>query len=153
YGTQFERSWDRAAHWVDDGYVRGQIRGAFEILRRTPFVPAMDWWLAIAAVPVLRVWRHPVSTPTLIWALGLTGYFLVAWAAGPGFAPFRTPHTFAPLVVLAGAIGLDQIFAWLHAWLERGARRRARALLVGVGVVGLYAFFLPRLPVLQSFPA
>jgi hypothetical protein len=113
----------------------------------------MDWWLAIAVVPVLRVWRHPVSTQTLIWALGIAGYFLVAWAAGPGFAPFRTPHTFAPLVVLSGAIGLDQIFAWLHVWLERGSRRHARAVLVGAGVLALYAFFLARLPVLQSFPA
>jgi hypothetical protein len=51
FGAPFERSWDRAAHWINTGYVRGQARGAFEVLRRTPFSRR---WIGGSPLPSYR---------------------------------------------------------------------------------------------------
>jgi hypothetical protein len=140
------------SHWFRYDYVSTQMMFAFVVLILIPFVPAAGWWLTIAIAGVFDLFRHRAVMPRLIWLLCFAGYFLVAWVGGPGFVPFRTPHGFTTLIVLAGAVGVDTILGWLDALVERGRYRRVRAVVVGAGVLALCAFFLSRVPVFQGYP-
>jgi hypothetical protein len=153
FGAPPGSSWRQIIfHWFRYGYLSSQMIMACMVLVLIPFVPAAGWWLIIAMVGVFDLFRHRAVMLRLIWLLCFAGYFLVAWVGGPAFAPFRTPHTFTTLVVLAGAVGVDTILGWLDALVERGKYRRVRAVVVGVGVLALCAFFLSRLPVFQGYP-
>jgi hypothetical protein len=98
--------------------------------------------LVIACVPGLWLVRRRPRRAALVWVLCFVGYFLVAWAAGPGFNPWRAPFTFTPLIVLAGALGLDLLLAQVHGWVDRAEDVRARAWLASAGILGLCAIFL-----------
>ena len=52
--------------------------------------------------------------------------------SGPGFAPARTPYTYAPLIILAGARGVDAMLARLDLFVARRASIRWAAV-VGAG--------------------
>jgi hypothetical protein len=152
YGVSHPRSVTRLVHWLDWDYLRERLPRALTWLRWTPFTPASDVWLALAMLPALRRFRGRPRPEVYIWLLCFGGYFLMALVAGPGFHPARAPHTFTPLIILAGAGGLDALWAWLQAWVERGPRERTRALFVGAGMAGLCIFFGSRLTTLHTIP-
>jgi hypothetical protein len=131
-------------------YVVQQMERAFRILRGTPFTPAGDWWLILALVPALRQFRRRPPAEPLIWVLGIGGYFLMAWTSGPGFAAVRAPYTFVPLVILAGALGIDAIASALDAWMRRDRSPRWAPTVVGAALLTVCSVLLIRLPVLRG---
>jgi hypothetical protein len=96
-------------------------------------------------VPALGLWRRPLPQ-VLIWMMAV-GYFVVAWVAGPGFARPRTPFTFTPLVVLAGALGVDVILHQLDIWTGRWTARDVRTIAAGAAVLACCSLLLVQLPV------
>lgn len=150
FDVPHQRSWRQMLSWFTWDYVSWRIMFAFRALRAIPFTPAFDCWLAIAMVPVLSLFRLRARPQALIWVLCFGGYFFVAWVSGPGFAPGRTPYTFTPLIVLAGALGIDAILRWFHVWSERGSYVRVKSAFLGAGGLALCFFFLVSLPVLQT---
>jgi hypothetical protein len=119
FGTPPERFSGRLLERFTYAYVVARVHAAVRTLRSIPFAPLLDWWLALALVPALGLLRRGLRPESLVWLIGFAGYFLVVIASGPGFAPFRAPHTFTPLVVLAGALGFDAILGGLAGWTAR----------------------------------
>jgi hypothetical protein len=152
FGVPHQVSWSEIVDRLEWHFVAGRIRMAFDTLRAIPFAPGLDWWLAIAIVPAGGLLRRPLSPESLIWLLCFGGYFLLACVSGAGFARVRAPYTFTPLVVLAGALGLDAILAQLEAWMEHARSIRLRAVTIGAGVLALCSVLLGRLPVLRGVP-
>ncbi|MGH7787852.1 MAG: hypothetical protein ACRERC_13340 [Candidatus Binatia bacterium] len=154
FGASTGTSWPQnVLRWFNLDYVFHRMIFAAFVFAVMPFTPAAPWWPSLALLGVFGLFRHRSATPWLIWVLCFGGYSLVVWVAGPGFAPFRAPHVFAPLVVLAGAIGLDAVLALLTAVVERGNHRRVRAVVVGAIVWALCAVPLSRLSVVHEYPA
>jgi hypothetical protein len=122
-------------------------------VRSIPFAPGGGWWLALALLSPLALFRQRQRAAFSIWILGVAGYFLVVCVSGPGFAPFRTPHTFIPLVILAGALGIDGILNALDMGMERAKGSRALAIVIGAGVFAVCGVLFGTLPVLQRFPS
>lgn len=141
--------WDDLLNRFRPAYIAGRVQLGITALRNLPFTPVRDWWLIIALAPALELFRRSRRRASLIWLVSCASYLLVAWANGPGFAPFRTPHTFAPLIALVGGMGIDTLLAGLHAALKRGAPRRLPALVAGAAVVGLCFLMLADIPVLS----
>ncbi len=141
-------SWVELADHLTAPYLLQRLKLAFDTLRTIRFTPALDAWLilAVAALPsLLRRRRRP---ELLIWILCFGGYFLLACINGAGFAPVRTPYTFAPLVVLAGALGVDAIASRLEAWTRRDTSRIS-VVVIGLGVLALCFTLLRHLPALR----
>jgi len=145
FGVPEPPSWSRLLDWFRWSSMADRIASAYTTLRAVPFAPAQDWWLAIALLPAVGLFRRRPRSESFIWLLCFAGYFLVAWTAGPGFNPQRAPHTFTPLVILAGALGVDVIVARLDTWAGR-SHAPVRTLLASAGVFTLSAFFLAGLP-------
>lgn len=150
FDVSHERSWRQLLSWFTWDYLRWRMAFAAKAVRAIPFTPAFDWWLVLAMVPVLNLFRRQALPQSLIWVLCFGGYVFVAWVSGPGFAPARAPYTFTPLIIVAGALGMDTILMWLHAWSERGSYVRAKTAFLGAGALALTFLFLVRLPVLQN---
>ena len=150
FGPPPETSSGRVLDRLTSDYLIGRVRIAVQTLRSVPFAPALDWWLALALVPALGLLRSERRSESLVWVIGVAGYFLVVIVSGPGFAPFRTPYAFTPLVVLAGALGFDAILSSLGAWTARTRFTRLTAAVVGAFVLGSCFVFLAKLPVLRA---
>jgi hypothetical protein len=146
-----QRTWMPFSHRFTFAYLTTQLGMALRALRTIPFAPAMDWWLALAMVPALMRFRGRPPIEPLIWLCCFGGYVLLAWVSGSGFARVRAPFVFAPLVVLAGALGIDAVLAVLDAWVQRGASPRLRALVAGAAVFALCAVFVGTLPLLRGW--
>jgi hypothetical protein len=144
YGALPQPSLARLLEWFGWDYLVARIGLGLDALRMTPFTPATDLWLAIALLPGITLLRRRSASAlaALIWVLCFAGYFAVVWAAGSGFNPWRAPYTFTPLVVLAGALGLDTTLGLLQRWVERGRQLRPRALLAGAAIGVLGSIFL-----------
>jgi hypothetical protein len=149
YGVQYQRS-PSDAGWFTPTYLASRVRLAFDTMRSIPFTPASNWWLAMAAVGLFTL-RGRGGGEKLICLLFI-GYFVLVSVNGPGFAPFRTPYTFTPLVILVGALGIDALLSLVHAWSERARSYRVCALAVGAGVFAGCAALLLQLPALQRYP-
>jgi hypothetical protein len=92
-------------------------------LRYTSFTPAPHWWLLLAGVAGPLLWlRHRSFFAGFIWTLCFGGLFLVAWSAHMGFYLGRTPYPFTPLVILAGALAIDEIVAVLDTAVHAAPR-------------------------------
>ena len=152
FGVTHQASWSTAAGLFRWQALWHRLGVAVASLRALPIAPALDCWLVVAACSGLWLIRRRWDGQSLIWVLCFGGYFLVACLAGSGFAPARTPYTFVPLVILAGALGVDAILTRVAARMHRGAWGRARAAAIGAGVLGLCAFVLGRLVVFQAVP-
>jgi hypothetical protein len=150
FGPSSGQSVNRLPRWISPGYALARIGLAVRTLRAIPFTPVLDWWLALIVVGALGLCRCPAGPRTLIWVLCVVGYLLVVVVSGPGFAAVRAPHTFTPLVVLAGAVGADALLARLHVWMKPVRRRRVKAVAIGAAVFAACAFVLARLPALRT---
>jgi hypothetical protein len=96
-------------------YVASRAALVLHNLRETAFTPgAQDVWLALALVPAVVGVARRSAVHGLTALLLLAGPFLVACASHAVFAPWRTLYTFQPVVALAGALGLDELLAWLE---------------------------------------
>ena len=151
FGTIAPHGWrDTIGHFTPTVLAAGIARAL--PVHTMGFTPAWHWWIALAAVSLLVGRRGAAAPRLLIWTLCFVGYFAVMAIGGSIPTLFRTAHTFVPLAVLAGALGLDWVLSLLHAWVERRPGR-ARAALVGAAVMATCAILLARLPVLQTWPA
>lgn len=132
-------------------YILARLRLGFETLRSIPFVPLGDLWLGLGLLALPAALWHRAGAKLLIWVLCFGGYLGVVLISGPGFAPVRTPYTFTPLLVLAGAFGLDEILAQLDRWITRRSPR-ARTVLLAATEVAVCALFFAKLAVFQNMP-
>jgi hypothetical protein len=152
YGVAHPSLWQRLGELARWDYLAGRIALGLNGLRTTPFTPALELWLAIGFLSGLGWWRTRSRPAMLIWVLCFGGYLIGVLVAGPGFNWWRTPFTFTPLIILTGAMGIDDILAALRRWVERAPDVRSRALLASAGVVGLCAVFLGPLDVVHLVP-
>lgn len=141
------------AHHFTWEYLSGCTLLAWLCLRWIPFAPAPAPWFGLALVPLVRLFRGRPFTEVVIWLLYFAGLALVVWLSGSGFYFGRTPYTFTPLAILAGALGADALLAWLDGWVTRSKRVRMGALLSAVAVFGVWWYFFTGLPPLTLPPA
>src|SRR5262249_51462408 len=135
FGLPPERSWRHLLGWLGWGYVEGRFRLGLDALRGVGLTPAGDLWLVLGAVAALTPLPSRSRAGAVGPLLGFGAYFAVVWIAGPGFAPWRTPCTFTPLIVLAGAIGLDALLDGLGPEAANGWPGRVGMLVVAAVVV------------------
>lgn len=146
FGVTYERSWSQVLERFTYDHLAERFRVAWKTLHATPFTPFGWWWLALALLSGPAALRAPTAPASLIWLLCFGGYLLVVWMSGPGFAEVRAPHVFMPLVVLAGALGIDAICSRLRALLTGRAHGRIIAALIGAAVLTACAVMLNALP-------
>ncbi|HSP98148.1 MAG TPA: hypothetical protein VL049_13035 [Candidatus Dormibacteraeota bacterium] len=148
FGPVYQPSWSDTLRWFDWEYLVGRA----EILRLWYpllwFTPAPSAWFVLVAIPALTLFRRRPQVEVLIWLLGVVGFLTLVWVSGPGFYIGRTPAPFTPLVILAGALGVDAVLARLESWSVGHRSARARSLLLTVGLFCLCQFFFARLPAL-----
>jgi hypothetical protein len=147
---------DRMSGWstaLSADYIVKRLTFGLRALRSVPFTPAMDWWIVLACVPILGLRWAQTRSASAIWLVGVVAFFGLVIVSGPAYYAFRAPHTFTPMVVLAGAIGIDLILAGLGVVLQRAGDSRWIALFIGAAVfAGSFALLAP-LPFLQSTKA
>lgn len=107
------------------------------------FTPHPLLWFALVALPGLRLFRGRPFVESVIWTMAVGGFLGVIWISGPGFYVGRTPATFTPLVILAGALGVDVVLSRLAVWAGEQTWRRAATAL---GIGGLCLYFVLALP-------
>jgi hypothetical protein len=104
-------------------------------------VPYQLGWLALAALPFVGVTRRRLDADALSAVLLFGGSFLTVLGANAVYSD-RTPLVLLPLLVFAGACGLDRAFSWLREKLASRAtsavvRTATVVLLIAIGA--LYA--------------
>jgi len=151
-GVPHHFSWHTFLDHFSGHALVGRMRYAATSMWALPITPMFGWWLALAALPVVWLVRRPASPQSLIWVLCFAGYTLVACLAGSGFASARTPYTFVPLIILAGAFAVDAGLTLLAVRVLRGDATRATAAAIGALVLAVCAVLLGRLPTLQAIP-
>lgn len=107
------------------------------------FTPHPLVWFALVALPGLLLFRARPFVEGVIWTMAVGGLLAVIWASGPAFFIGRTPVTFTPLIILAGALGVDAVLSRVVAWADGRTGRRAVAAL---GMAGFCLYFFLALP-------
>jgi hypothetical protein len=153
FGVSHERDWTMVRQRFQWSYLIDVAKLSLVCLRYLQFTPAQQWWFVLALLPGLSLlWRRPLAE-RLIWLACFVGLPSVVWLAGPGFYIGRAPHTFTPLVILSGALGLDMILAQLRRWVGRARRIWPRALLANGTLAAACIFVVARLPAPGVVPA
>jgi hypothetical protein len=142
FGVSREPSFRQFLGWFRWEYIRARMWVGLESLRAGGFTPLGDIWLLIAFLSGGALLGSRRRMEVLVWVLCFGTHFLVAFVAGTGFASGRAPHALTPLVIIAGALGLDWMLGWLHPRLEPGWPRRAAGVLLGAGVLWSGVLFL-----------
>lgn len=155
YGVTHQQSWATVLHWFNWEYLSG--RADFLVqplwLPFLSFTPAPRVWFALVLIPALLLFRRRRPVEVFIWTLAVVGFLTLLWVSGPGFYVGRAPATFTPLVILAGALGMDAVFDRLAPWGVRGGWGGSRPLLLTLGLFFLCHFFVARLPAYGVAPA
>ncbi len=116
------------------GAIADTVRMAYANLWSIEFVRGLQpLWFALVIAGAAAVRRRPGLA--LVFALAIAGPACTAVASGAVFSPHRTLYTYLPVLILAGAVGLDEVADALG--------RLARRPLVRLGAaVALSAVFL-----------
>jgi hypothetical protein len=148
YGVTHPRAPRDLLRWFEWDYLGARAELLWLCLRNISFTPLPAWWFVIALLPALTLLRRPLPE-ALIWILCFAGFWFVVWVAGPGFYFGRTPNTFTPLIILAGALGLDMILSLFNRLASQFLHGTARNLAIGAATVALCALFIPRPPLID----
>lgn len=99
-------------------------------------VPYPMAWLALAVLPLFGVARRRLDAAGLSALLVFAGTFLTVLGANAVYSD-RTPLVLLPVLVFAGACGLDRAFSWLHEKLASRASRSVVSAATAIVIVAL----------------
>ncbi len=148
WGIQVDRSPQFVLAKLDWAYFVARIEQGYQAIRSGGFVAVQDVWLLFAVlsvVPILRGGRRGVA---LAWMLFFVGFTVHVWLSGESFASWRAPYGYLPLIVIAGALGVEEVLNHVGAW---PTHERQRALgLLGTSVV--FAAFITNIAARARLP-
>jgi hypothetical protein len=115
-------------------YLSERTKLAVTNLRDIRFLAArQDVWFGLAGLAVLSWFRRRTAFLGLVSLLVLPAPFAVAYLSRGVFSVWRTLYPFAPVIVLAGAMGLDLVLSRIARIRFTGRAARVQALALAVG--------------------